>query len=296
MYRLHTPVAEVAQALLVVMRRGSLRAAEEITGHKYETIGEWLRRASMHAEALTAILTQDLHLSTVEIDEFWSGVAQKNGAPNEVDAGQRWGCERRKIVPAASLPPVRAFRIGDDLVERAVALTVARTQGRPLNWCSDGWRGYAAILKRAYRQPLRSGKLGRPPLVVPPDVRLTQTIKHRDEHGKLLSIEIRAALGEVITQAGTVHVERVNGALRDRLNALTRKTHAFAKRDVTFDALIHLQLFEHNWIRPHRALRLPRDGASQRYRRRTPAMALGLTDHPWSFTAFLMTSLHTTSQ
>ncbi len=34
MYRLHTPAAEVAQALLIVMRRGSLRAAEEITGHK----------------------------------------------------------------------------------------------------------------------------------------------------------------------------------------------------------------------------------------------------------------------
>jgi hypothetical protein len=31
---------ESAQALLIVMRRGSLRAAEEITGHKYETIGE----------------------------------------------------------------------------------------------------------------------------------------------------------------------------------------------------------------------------------------------------------------
>ncbi len=47
MYRLHTPVAEVAQALLIVMRWGSLRAAEEIAGHKDETIGEWLRRASM---------------------------------------------------------------------------------------------------------------------------------------------------------------------------------------------------------------------------------------------------------
>jgi hypothetical protein len=69
MYRLHTPAAEVAQALLIVMRRGSLRAAEEITGHKYETIGPWLRRASEHAEALTAIFTQDLHLWTVEIDE-----------------------------------------------------------------------------------------------------------------------------------------------------------------------------------------------------------------------------------
>ena len=36
MYGLKTPAAEVAQALLIVMRRGSLRAAEEITGHKPE--------------------------------------------------------------------------------------------------------------------------------------------------------------------------------------------------------------------------------------------------------------------
>jgi transposase-like protein len=43
MYGLRTPAAQVAQALLVVMRRGSLRAAEE---RKYETIGLWLRRAA----------------------------------------------------------------------------------------------------------------------------------------------------------------------------------------------------------------------------------------------------------
>src|SRR5947208_355193 len=41
MYGLKTPAAEVAQALLVVMRRGSLRAAEEITGHKDEMISVW---------------------------------------------------------------------------------------------------------------------------------------------------------------------------------------------------------------------------------------------------------------
>ena len=99
MYRLHTPAAEVAQALLVVMRRGSLRAAEEITGHKY-----------------------------------------------------------------------------------------------------------VAILRRAYRQPARSGKLGRPRLVV-----------------------------------------RARGALDANHGALTRKTHAFAKRDATWDALVGLQLFDHNF-------------------------------------------------
>src|SRR5436190_5616748 len=41
MYGLKTPAAEVAQALLIVMRRGSLRAAEEITGHTYKTISGW---------------------------------------------------------------------------------------------------------------------------------------------------------------------------------------------------------------------------------------------------------------
>src|SRR5947209_11825942 len=41
MYGFKTDASEVAHALLIVMRRGSLRATEEITGHKYETISQW---------------------------------------------------------------------------------------------------------------------------------------------------------------------------------------------------------------------------------------------------------------
>ena len=81
MYGLKTPAAEVAHALLIVMRRGSLRAAEEITGHKYETISVWLKRAATYAEALTQVLASDLHLSQVEIDEFWLFVQKKRGQP-----------------------------------------------------------------------------------------------------------------------------------------------------------------------------------------------------------------------
>src|SRR5450759_3316277 len=47
--------------------------------------------------------------------------------------------------------------------------------------------------------------------------------------------------------------------------------------------------FPHNWVRPHQALRLPMNGTPQRYQRRTPAMVLGLTDHPWSWVTFLTT-------
>lgn len=80
MYRLRTPPEEIGRALLVVMRRGSLRAAEEITGHKYETIGRWLVLAAEHADALTEVLVHDLKLPELEMDEFWSFVQRRIGS------------------------------------------------------------------------------------------------------------------------------------------------------------------------------------------------------------------------
>src|SRR5438128_2202246 len=109
MYGLKTPAAEVAQALLVVMRRGSLRAAEEITGHKYETISAWLKRAAAHAQALTQVLASDLHLNQVEIDEFWSFVQKKRGqltSRTKENAGDAWS----KTGTVASWSPARGVR------------------------------------------------------------------------------------------------------------------------------------------------------------------------------------------
>jgi hypothetical protein len=185
--------------------------------------------------------------------------------------------DSRFVVACATGP------LSEDLIAQAVSTTIERTHQRALSWFSDGWRGYRSVLVRAYRQRRLTGKRGRPAWVVPTAVTLTQTVKHRDEHGRLLSVEIRAALGVGLKPAGTVHVERLNGALRDRLNALTRKTHAFAKRDATWDALVGLQIFDHNFQRAHRALRLPLEDGVHRYQQRSPAMALGLADHLWSF-------------
>src|SRR6266700_5925986 len=109
MYGLKTPAAEVAQALLIVMRRSSLRAAEEITGHKYETSSVWLKRAASHAEALTQVLASDLHLSQVEIDEFWSFVQKKRAEPvrrTRENAGDAWS----RIGTVASWSPALPAR------------------------------------------------------------------------------------------------------------------------------------------------------------------------------------------
>jgi len=191
--------------------------------------------------------------------------------------------DSRFVVASATGP------LSEDLIEGAVTTTVTRTHQRPLSWFSDGWHGYRNILRRAYRKAVRTGKRGRPRFVVPETLTLTQTVKHRDQHGHLLCVEICAALGATMESAGTVHVERFNGALRDRLNALTRKTHAEALRDATFDALVGLQLFDHNFQRAHPALRLPAGEGVHRYHYRSPAMALRLTDHLWSFQELLTT-------
>jgi transposase-like protein len=90
LYRLRTPPAEIARAVLAVLRRGSRRAAAEQTGHKYETISHWLRLAAAHAATVSDALTRDLDLSTVEVDAFWSFVKRRN-------AMSPWRTRRRSV-------------------------------------------------------------------------------------------------------------------------------------------------------------------------------------------------------
>lgn len=200
--------------------------------------------------------------------------------------GERWGClivdRPSRFVAAHATGP----RVGE-LAATAVRQVHARTGGGALTWVGDGWQPYRRVIERAYRRPIRTGKRGRPPLRVPTGVRLTQSIKRRDRRGRLIRVEVRASLGAPASQPHPVQVERRNGVLRDRLNCLTRKTHAFAKTATTWDAAVGLALFEQNWLRPHPALREAVEAPGRRYRPRTPAMVLELTDHPWTWPEFL---------
>ena len=52
-----------------------------------------------------------------------------------------------------------------------------------------------------------------------------------------------------------------------------------------------LALFEHNWLRPHPALRQrlsePIALGARRYQHRSPAMAIALADHIWTWEELL---------
>jgi hypothetical protein len=170
-----------------------------------------------------------------------------------------------------------------------VPLTRERTAGRRgIRWISDGLRAYIELVRKTYRDPVRSGGRGRPRKLPTPGVGLTQLVKHRSGY-RVVKVEVRHCFGPEPRDRRTVRIERLNGVVRDRLNCVTRKTHAFAKQTRTWDAAVGLCIFAHNWITPHPALReqatdLPR---GQRYRKRTPAVAVGLTDHVWTWEEFL---------
>jgi len=188
---------------------------------------------------------------------------------------------------------VVAWTSGPNPVNLAATLiptTRARTAGQAgVPWIGDGQAAYEEAIQTSYRDTVPSGvRPGWDVLRLAPGTALTQAVKHRRGR-RLVRVDVQATLGPVAAQPYAVHLERYNGVLRDRLNCLTRKTHAFAKQVATWDAALSLALFEHNWLHPHIALRqrLPAPLNGRRYRQRTPAMVLGLTDHPWTLPEFL---------
>lgn len=73
-----------------------------------------------------------------------------------------------------------------------------------------------------------------------------------------------------LDRAGTSHVERKNGTLRQWCKRLTRLTYAFSKKWDNLQAALALHFAHYNFCRIHGSLRI------------TPAMAAGITDHVWS--------------
>lgn len=113
--------------------------------------------------------------------------------------------------------------------------TRARTAGHAgVPWISDGWGAYAETIWNAYADPIpvSAGREGWSIFTLTPGLALTHAVKHRKGR-RLARMEVRAPLGPPAAQPYTVHIERLNRVLRDRLACLTRKTHAFAKQPLT---------------------------------------------------------------
>jgi hypothetical protein len=155
---------------------------------------------------------------------------------------------------------------------------------------TDGLASYKSQALSVFRRPLRSGKVGRPRLVLAQGVMVARVIK-RCQRKRVVAVVREVVCGaeaEVFSRVigtqrsvraliNTAYIERLNATFRGRLAPLARRTRAGAHRRCTLDAGMWLVGGCYNFVRMHRSL-----GEG-----RSPAMAAGLTDHRWSMEELL---------
>ena len=178
---------------------------------------------------------------------------------------------------------------------RAIALC------RPLLLAVDGLPSYIDAFRRAFRsKEPRRGQVGRCRLVSWPDIAIVQVVKQRI--GEQWRIDRRIVQGcaktiERLRQASqgirglinTAYIERLNGTFRQRLAWLARRTRSLAQQPDTLTAGMYVVGCIYNFCDFHQSLRVRICVGEHGYRwvQRTPALAAGLTDHPWSVAELL---------
>jgi len=126
------------------------------------------------------------------------------------------------------------------------------------------------------------------------NILIVQVVKQRVEG--VLNVERRIVQGAKdrvedliqITQGkgviNTAFIERLNATFRQRIHSLTRRTRTIAQHPETLVAGMYLVGCFYNFCDFHHSLRLKLSVGSfgHRWVQRTPAIAAGLTDHPWT--------------
>ena len=196
--------------------------------------------------------------------------------------------------------------VGPRTQEQAAALVaqvVARGRELPI-LLTDGWKAYSAALLQVvgivYRRR-RRGKVGRKPnprLVAPKQLFYAQVVKVRNPAGQVVEVSRRVVFGgprrfvqqlrlrQLGTTIQTAFMERWYGTLRGLVAPLRRRTRCLSWSHARHRGRLWLMVSLYNFVMPHKSLQ-------QGHTPRTPAMAIGLTDHVWSYREYTWLPVHT---
>ena len=76
-YRRRTSEAEIIDTLAHIAEGSRISSLVRTSGHKEDTIGDWIREAGQHAEAIEEVLLSDYQLDRGQIDGLWAYVGNK---------------------------------------------------------------------------------------------------------------------------------------------------------------------------------------------------------------------------
>ena len=239
------------------------------------TVADWQQKAGQQAKRVQeqVVCQGQVELGQVQGDELY--VRTQRGTVWMATAM----CVFSRLFVWGAVAPARDTALITQVVQQVRA---AARLGQPILWAVDGFAAWTSAILTVFRAPVRTGKRGRPPLVVWADLHIVQVIKRRTGR-TLTAVERRLAHGclrcaETIMQAtqvglgviNTAYIERLNATFRTWLPALTRRSRTPAREVAHLEGAMFWMGAVYNFCRVHTTLQ------------GTPAMAADLTDHLWS--------------
>jgi IS1 family transposase len=184
------------------------------------------------------------------------------------------------------------------LIRRLIERVKRCAARRPRLVCTDGLVSDIRAMRETFRDPVHTGKDGRPRLRPWRHVLIAQVVK-RYERRRVVETARRIIAGtparvETLRRRshgdGLIHtasIERLNATFRARLAPLARRSRALACHTMTLQHGMYLIGTVYNFCTPHASLDRAPLGAGLRCVPQTPAMAAGITDHCWTIRALL---------
>ena len=288
----------MALALASVAEGLSIDATVRVLGISEGTLSTWLTRAGMHCERLHRQKFKGLHLVHIQLDELYTTLRNKGQAVwlwLALDA-------QTKIIAAVQLGP-RTQPTAHALIH---ALVQVLAPGCIPLFTSDGLNLYFYGLTAHFGAWVETLGAKKREWQVAATLVYGQLIKSYRRR-KLARVErvIRWGSAETLKarlqQAGwsglvqTAFVERVNLTVRRGLAMFARRSWATTQTlSQLKDGFAWWRGYYH-FVKPHAGLRVklavPRERGGKRlpqsYRKRTPAMAAGVSDHRWTVVELL---------
>lgn len=290
-YRLHKAADLMVIVLTLLCHGCPVQAIVAAFGLDERTVAAWQARGGQHCQRVHEHRVQQgqVDVQHVQADELWVKMV-----------GKRVWMAMAMAVPARLwLGGVISVHRDRALITSLVQMVRACASSLDILVCVDGLASYVTAFLRVFRNPVRTGRRGRPRLVVPQGLRLGQVVKqYAQRHVVRVKYQVGRGTQEAITallaatgggtRINTAYIERLNATFRAALVPLVRRGRALAHKETVLSAGMYLVGCAYNFVWRHESLRLRApDGSTHKWLERTPAMAAGLADHPWTMRELL---------
>ncbi|MXY67088.1 MAG: IS1 family transposase [Acidobacteriia bacterium] len=253
---MYLPFEKACRTAELLVEGCSVRSAARLSGLPRCTVLSLVAKAGGACRLLLRDRIRNVDVDHLELDEIWGFVYKKQRRVTAKDP-DTVGDAYVFIAIERTTRLIVAWHLGKrDLSHTARFILAVRqaTSAKRFQISTDGYPEYELAIEAG--------------------------LSDRASYGRIVKVtnpgRVEPVFGNPdVSQIETTYIERFNGTLRGWLRRFSRKTYAFSKDWDMLEAALALLFASYNFCKVHTTLR------------KTPAMAAGLADHPWSMDELL---------